>query len=112
MRLRSGRALLAATCVLATTLSGSGLVSATASAQPVPSGTSGGWAGEDKRAERARAAFPEDRYAMAGGCYAVRAAGGGYVERSGEGFTATAESAGAAEPFHFSVCSSTSPPAV
>ena len=49
-----------------------------------------------------RAPMPEDRYAMAGGCYRMRAAGGGYVARSGEdGFSATTSKARRAEPFHF-----------
>ena len=48
-----------------------------------------------------RAETPEDRYAMAGGCYAIRSAADGYVTRSGEGFAATATTDGDAEPFHF-----------
>ncbi|MFN2587717.1 MAG: peptidase [Actinomycetota bacterium] len=59
------------------------------------------WAGEAKTPAAPRAEHPEDRYAMAGGCYAIKASGGGYVERSGDGFAATAASAAGAEPFHF-----------
>ena len=44
---------------------------------------------------------PGDRYAMAGGCYAVQAPDGDWVAASGDGYTATATSRGAAEPFHF-----------
>lgn len=44
---------------------------------------------------------PEDRYAMAGGCYVARAANGRYVARDGAGFAATATDKAAAEPFHF-----------
>jgi microsomal dipeptidase-like Zn-dependent dipeptidase len=43
---------------------------------------------------------PEDRYAMAGGCYAL-ASGDRWVQRSGDGFAATAGRLGGAEPFHF-----------
>ncbi len=51
--------------------------------------------------EHPRAVTPEDRYAMAGGCYKIRAiASGGYVVRSNGGFAATAAAA-SAEPFHF-----------
>ncbi|HEX2196924.1 MAG TPA: hypothetical protein VHJ76_08360 [Actinomycetota bacterium] len=94
MRLRLGKAWVAATCALATTLAGTGSAAATTT-------TTTGWTGEDKRAEQTRADVPEDRYALAGGCYAVRAAGGGFVVRSGDGFAATASSAAEAEPFHF-----------
>lgn len=38
---------------------------------------------------------------MAGGCYGIKAADGGWVARSGGGFAATAANLGAAEPFHF-----------
>ncbi|HEX2058132.1 MAG TPA: hypothetical protein VHI71_07160 [Actinomycetota bacterium] len=91
MRLTLGTTRLAATCALAATL----VTAGPAAASPP------GWTGEDKRVARARAETPEDRYAMAGGCYALRAAGGGYVQRTGDGFAATAASAAGAEPFHF-----------
>ena len=49
-----------------------------------------------------RATVPEDRYAMAGGCYSLRSVTtGGYVKRGGQALTASAEGPGAAEPFHF-----------
>ncbi|MQA60827.1 MAG: hypothetical protein GEU86_04895 [Actinophytocola sp.] len=49
-----------------------------------------------------RAASPEDRYAMAGGCYAVRSlAADRYLTRSDDGFAATAAAVTEAEPFHF-----------
>ncbi|MGH2747834.1 MAG: hypothetical protein ACRDKB_07915 [Actinomycetota bacterium] len=48
-----------------------------------------------------RARVPEDRYALAGGCYAIRSAGGGYVIRHDEGFAATGDDLEGAEPFHF-----------
>ncbi len=48
-----------------------------------------------------RLAVPKSRYAMAGGCYAVRPVGGGWVVRSGDGYAATGKKLGAAEPFHF-----------
>ncbi|HJR39741.1 MAG TPA: hypothetical protein VJ819_15265, partial [Nocardioidaceae bacterium] len=44
---------------------------------------------------------PEDRYAMAGGCYALQAPDDRWVLRAGDGFTASATHIGAAEPFHF-----------
>jgi microsomal dipeptidase-like Zn-dependent dipeptidase len=48
-----------------------------------------------------RLAAPEDRYAMAGGCYALRsAATGRWLTRAGEGYATTAGRRGAAEPFH------------
>ena len=47
-----------------------------------------------------RAEVPEDRYALAGGCYAARTAGG-YVVRAGDGFATTGTTAAVAEPFHF-----------
>ncbi len=43
---------------------------------------------------------PEDRYAMAGGCYALKA-GPGWVRRSADGFSTAAPSLEQAEPFHF-----------
>lgn len=49
-----------------------------------------------------RLAVPEDRYAMAGGCYAVRdIASDRYVVRSGASYAATAADLSSAEPFHF-----------
>jgi hypothetical protein len=52
--------------------------------------------------DQPRASVPADRYAMAGGCYAVRSqATGAFVSRSGSGFAATAPAASSAEPFHF-----------
>ena len=47
-----------------------------------------------------RAAVPEDRYAMAGGCYAIRS-DAGYVVRSADGWASKGEALGEAEPFHF-----------
>ncbi|MGH2817245.1 MAG: peptidase [Actinomycetota bacterium] len=51
--------------------------------------------------DRPRAQTPEDRYAMAGGCYAIRSAAGGYVIREGASFAAKGTSLESAEPFHF-----------
>jgi hypothetical protein len=48
-----------------------------------------------------RSETPEDRYAMAGGCYAIRGANAGYVARDGDGFAASESSSSTAEPFHF-----------
>jgi hypothetical protein len=51
---------------------------------------------------QARATVPEDRYAMAGGCYVAKsAATGKYVTRTGSTFAASAADKAAAEPFHF-----------
>jgi hypothetical protein len=47
-----------------------------------------------------RLPFPEDRYALAGGCYAIEAPGAGFVTRDGGGLSLTADAA-AAESFHF-----------
>jgi hypothetical protein len=49
-----------------------------------------------------RADVPEDRYALAGGCYVARSQGtGAYVTRAGGTFAATAATKAQAEPFHF-----------
>ncbi|MDQ4125607.1 MAG: hypothetical protein M3134_08415, partial [Actinomycetota bacterium] len=94
MRLRSARACVAATCALATSVAGIGVAgAATTYGPPTPTPAAAGWTGEDKRVERTRATFPEDRYALAGGCYAIKVAGGGFVQRSGDGFAATAPTA-------------------
>ena len=58
------------------------------------------WRGAPKGVTPERLQVPEDRYAMAGGCYTVRTASGGYVAREGDGYV-TAPAADAAEPFHF-----------
>ncbi|MDP3893263.1 hypothetical protein, partial [Nocardioides sp.] len=50
---------------------------------------------------RPRLAVPQDRYAMASGCYTLQAPNGRYVQRSGTGLAATAGSRAAAEGFHF-----------
>jgi hypothetical protein len=51
---------------------------------------------------RPHADVPEDRYAMARGCYAMRAASNGkWVGRSGTGYQATRNSYKTAEPFRF-----------
>lgn len=47
-----------------------------------------------------RLAQPEDRYAVAGGCYTVEAPGQGYVVEDAGSFSVTTD-ASAAEPFHF-----------
>ncbi|MGZ4429411.1 MAG: hypothetical protein ACXVXH_15475 [Nocardioidaceae bacterium] len=47
-----------------------------------------------------RAAVPQDRYAMAGGCYALRGPGG-WVRRTGDGYAATASTRSGGEPLHF-----------
>ncbi len=45
---------------------------------------------------------PQDEYAMAGGCYALKSTTNGHwVVRSGDGYAATAPDAASAEPFHF-----------
>lgn len=49
----------------------------------------------------ARASAPGDRYAMAGGCYALQAPGGRWVRRVGDGWSATGARAADGEPFHF-----------
>jgi microsomal dipeptidase-like Zn-dependent dipeptidase len=47
-----------------------------------------------------RLAQPEDRYALAGGCYAIELPGAGWVARDGDGLVLRTDRAGA-EPFHF-----------
>ena len=51
-------------------------------------------------AKRAPSQAPEDRYALAGGCYEIRSARVGYVQRAGDGYAATPRKH-RAEPFHF-----------
>lgn len=60
--------------------------------------SSDGWTGRARQWGSQRAATPEDRYAMAGGCYAVRGANGAYVVKTDEGYAASGEQG---EPFHF-----------
>ena len=49
-----------------------------------------------------RTAVPQDRYAMAGGCYALQSTSNGkWVTRAGSGYAATGANLAAAEPFHF-----------
>ena len=48
-----------------------------------------------------RARVPEDRFAMAGGCYALRSEAGRWVARAGDAYAATAADRTGAEPFHF-----------
>jgi hypothetical protein len=55
----------------------------------------------DRPGRMTYARVPEDRYAMAGGCYVVRAADGRFITRSDAGFAATARSAAKAERFRF-----------
>ena len=81
---------LAVVGVVATLTPASGAVRSDRPARPVP------------EAAPARADVPEDRYALAGGCYALQSlATGGWVVREGDGFAATAPDPAAAEPFHF-----------
>ncbi|MBK5216050.1 MAG: hypothetical protein JJE02_00580, partial [Propionibacteriales bacterium] len=50
----------------------------------------------------ARRDVPEDRYAMANGCYAIQATSNGkWVSRNAKGFRAAESSIKTAEPFHF-----------
>lgn len=78
--------------VLALVMGASGLSNASSS-RPV-------WTGKAQpRLAKERAKHPEDRYALAGGCYAI-SAGKGYVVRSGDSFAATGKKK-EAEPFHF-----------
>jgi microsomal dipeptidase-like Zn-dependent dipeptidase len=60
------------------------------------------WTGAEQRFEvQARSETPEDRYAMAGGCYAIRVGDDGYVVRTDDGFATSGSSLEEAEPFHF-----------
>lgn len=86
------RSHLVAACALAIAM-----VATLARAQSAPA-----WVGVDATPSADRLGSPEDRYAMAGGCYAIRPLhDSGYVTRVGSGFAATAETLSAAEPFHF-----------
>lgn len=54
------------------------------------------------KAPAARTAVPADRYAMAGGCYAIRSVSNRkWLARSGSGYSASAATVAAAEPIHF-----------
>ena len=58
------------------------------------------WTGEPKEVGPGpRSQFPEDRYALAGGCYAVFAEDGTFISRAEDGFEAAGPSIEAAEPF-------------
>lgn len=82
--------------VVACALASAVMVSGVGSADP-----SSGVVTVPKAVERkSRLHRPEDRYAMAGGCYAVRSRSG-YVVRQGTGFAATGTRLKAAEPFRF-----------
>jgi hypothetical protein len=60
------------------------------------------WTGTDRTwLGGPRAETPEDRYAMAGGCYAIKAPDGRYVRRGGKTYVARAADRASAEPFHF-----------
>lgn len=72
------------------------------SLSPLTSAAPGDWKGAAAQwVERQRAQAPEDRYAMAGGCYAIKAAGGRFVVRTPAGYAATGADLSQAEPFHF-----------
>jgi hypothetical protein len=88
--LRKSYAALALALIVAMLASGL----STASAQ-------GEWTGEPKPLREPRSQFPEDRYAMAEGCYAVVSDSGTYLTRSDGGYTAGARDLSAAEPFFF-----------
>ena len=51
--------------------------------------------------EQPRSDVPEDRHALAGGCYVMGPADGAWTQRSGDGFAATAAGVEQAEPFFF-----------
>lgn len=51
--------------------------------------------------EQARTVVPRNRWAMAGGCYALQAPSGRWVQRAGNRLAPTATSPSGAEPFHF-----------
>jgi hypothetical protein len=60
------------------------------------------WTGEPKViGGTSGAAFPADRYDLAGGCFAVVTGEGTYVERTDTGYAATATELEAALPFYF-----------
>lgn len=50
--------------------------------------------------ESPRTEVPEDRFALAGGCYALRAPDGGWLRRGDSGLVADGERVEDAEPFH------------
>ena len=63
--------------------------------------SSEGWQGDEKFwHEQPRALHPEDRYALAGGCYTIESGSGSHVVRTEDGY-ALAGGQTPAEPFHF-----------
>lgn len=57
------------------------------------------WLGVNAAAASAETGTTTDRYTLVHGCFALEGAGGGLIEQAGNGYTATASSAGAAEGF-------------
>ena len=95
---RAGSRLLAAAVAAGLLVGAVPARASTAQADPSLSG----WASADRTwLPQARSEHPEDRYAMAGGCYAIKAGDAGYVVRSGKSFAARATERSQAEPFHF-----------
>jgi hypothetical protein len=92
MRTASRKSYLAVAAALVVSVLASGLGSASAQTE---------WSGEPKEVGPGpRAQFPEDRYALAGGCYGV-SSGGAFLTRAAEGFAAGATTLDGAEPFRF-----------
>jgi len=86
---------------LGLTAAGAGaLAAARPAAQPSSPALSTPFALVQDRAVDDRLPQPEDRYAVAGGCYTVEAPGEGYLVSDAGGVTITPDAA-AAEPFHF-----------
>ena len=83
-------------------LSIAGVAIATFISATLTSATPSGWQGSPAQwVQRQRTQTPEDRYAMAGGCYAIRTTDGRYISRSGGGYSAGSTALADAEPFHF-----------
>jgi microsomal dipeptidase-like Zn-dependent dipeptidase len=86
---------------LALTTAGAGAFAASKPAdQPAAPALKTPFALVQDRAVEDRLAQPEDRYAVAGGCYTIEAPGQGYVVADGRALSISKD-AKAAEPFHF-----------
>ncbi|MGI8773852.1 MAG: peptidase [Actinomycetota bacterium] len=92
MRRRTGTSSLIVGGALALLMMTTGL--GTAAPTPVWKGQEKHWPG------RGRAATPEDRYAMAGGCYSLGVPSQGYVTRTEDGYSLSGNKT-SAEPFRF-----------
>ncbi len=99
-RPRTFRALLGITTLCLTTAGAGAFAASKPAAQPSSLAVKTPFALVQDRAVGDRLAQPEDRYAVAGGCYTVEAPGQGFVSEDG-GALSVSKDPKTAEPFHF-----------